>query len=85
MALTTPDWLARHDCTLEAGAGGQSYLVRLAGKPQYLLVPVPLAGQYGCSVTQTINGRRLDRGGSFPTIEDTLRGGLEDLRQALGW
>jgi hypothetical protein len=85
MALTTPDWLARHDCKLEAGTDGQMYLVMLDREPQYLLVPIPLAGKLGCSVTQTINGRRLDGGGTYPTIEDAVRGGLEDLRQALGW
>lgn len=85
MVLTTPDWLTRHGCTLQPGTDGNTYLVLLGGEPQYLLVPVPIAGQFGCSVTQTINGRRLDSGRSFPTVEEALRGGLEDLRKALGW
>jgi hypothetical protein len=85
VALTTPDWLARHDCKLEVEANGQSYLVLLANKPQYLLVPIPLGDQFGCAVTQTINGRRLDGNGTYPSPEDAVRGGLEDLRKALGW
>jgi hypothetical protein len=85
VALTTPDWLARHDCKLEPEGDGRSYLVLLDQKPQYLLVPIPLADKFGCAVTQTINGRRLDQGGVYSGIDDSIRGGLEDLRQALGW
>jgi hypothetical protein len=85
VALTTPDWLGRHDCTLRAGRNGKSYLVMLGEKPHYLLVPVPAGGKFACAVTQTINGRRLDKGGTFPSVDEAVRGGLEDLRQALGW
>jgi hypothetical protein len=70
---------------LEAGRDGQTYLVLLAGEPQYLLVPIPIAGKFGCAVMQTINGKRLDSGASYPSQEEALRGGLEDLRKALGW
>jgi hypothetical protein len=85
MALETPTWLAKHDCKLEATANGEEYLVQFDKKPQYLLVPIPLGGKFGCSVTQTINGRRLDGGATYSSPEDAIRGGLEDLRQALGW
>jgi hypothetical protein len=62
------------------------HLVGSSRRPtQYRLVPVPAAGKFTCQVTQTNNGKRLDRGGIFPTEEDALRGGLEDLRVALGW
>jgi hypothetical protein len=64
---------------------GNSLLVMLDQEPQYLLVPTPVAGKFGCSVTQTVNGKRLDSGASHATLEDALRGGLEDLRKALGW
>jgi len=57
----------------------------LGDKPHYLLVPVPAGGNFACSVTQTVNGRRLDKGGTFPSMDEAVRGGLEDLRQALGW
>jgi hypothetical protein len=85
MAVTTPDWLAQHDGNLQAAWDAKSYLVMLGNKPQYQLVPVPAGGKFACAVTQTVNGRRLDRGGTFPTLEDAVRGGLEDLRSALGW
>jgi hypothetical protein len=85
MALTTPDWLARHGCSLGAGGDGQSYLVLLGREPQYLLMPVPADGKFGCAVMQTNSGKRLDGGATYPTVEEALRGGLEDLRKALGW
>jgi hypothetical protein len=85
MAVTTPDWLARHDGTLVPGRDGKSYLVRLGNKPQYLLVTVPAGGKFACAVTQTVNGRRLDGGATFPNPDDAVRGGLEDLRKAMGW
>jgi hypothetical protein len=85
MTPTTPDWLLRHGGSLEPTVGSHAYLIKLADNPQYLLKPVPLAGRFGCSVSQTINGKRLDSGAAFPTMEEALRGGLEDLRKALGW
>jgi hypothetical protein len=57
----------------------------LEGKPQYLLTPIPAAGKYTCEVRQTVNGRRLESGATYPSPEAALRGGLEDLRRALGW
>jgi hypothetical protein len=85
MAVMTPDWLTRHDGTLHVGKDGHSASVYFAGSLQYVLVPVPARGKYSCRVTQTINGKRLDGTNTYATLEDAIRGGLEDLRQALGW
>jgi hypothetical protein len=85
MAVTTPDWLTRHEGELQAVTGGRTWMVLFGGEPQYRLVPVPAGGKYSCQVTQTVNGKGLDKGGVFPSVEDAVRGGLEDLRQALGW
>jgi hypothetical protein len=83
--VTTPDWLAKHGGELHQGKDGRSASVFFAGQLQYVLVPVPVKGKFGCRISQTINGKRLDGTGTYATPEDTLRGGLEDLRQALGW
>jgi hypothetical protein len=64
---------------------GHSATVYFAAQPQYLLEPLPAAGKFACRVTQTINGKRLDGKGTFLTREEALRGGLEELRTALGW
>ncbi len=85
MAVTTPSWLTQHDGTLHVGKDCGSASVYFAGQPQYVLIPVPAKGKFSCRVTQTINGKRLDGPNTYGTAEDAIRGGLEDLRQALGW
>jgi hypothetical protein len=85
MPVEPPDWLTRHGGTLRATFDGRSWTVLFDGRPQYLLRPIPAAGKYSCEVMQTVNGRRLESGSTYPTAEDALRGGLEDLRKALGW
>jgi hypothetical protein len=85
MAITNPDWLAQRGAELRPSKDGNSYTVYFGGEPQYLLVLVPVAGKHACRVSQTINGRRLDGSASYATRDEAVRGGLEDLRKALGW
>jgi hypothetical protein len=85
MTVTTPDWLTRRGVHLQASQDGLSWLVYLNKEPQYLLMAVPVKGQFGCRITQTINGRRLDSGATYPSVDAALQGGLEELRKALGW
>jgi hypothetical protein len=84
MALTAPDWLARRSGALQRGSDGRWYVV-FSGQPQYRLEPVPVAGQFGCAIVQTINGERIPSDSRAATAEDAIRAGLEDLRKALGW
>ena len=85
MAVPTPDWLKQHDGELRESKGGHSWVVYLAGEPQYLVQPVPAEGKFACRVSQTVNGRRLDGAATYPSRDDAVRGGLDDLRKALGW
>ncbi len=85
MSLPTPDWLTLRGCELKASKDGHSAAVYCNGQPQYLLAPIPAGGKYACRVSQTTNGKRFDGGATFPTHDDALRGGLDDLRKALGW
>ena len=85
MSVPTPDWLIRHGGELRHSAGHSAWVVYFDNEPQYVLTPLPAAGKFTCSVMQTVNGRRLDKGGALPTAEEALRGGLEDLRKVLGW
>jgi len=85
MSVATPDWLARHGGELRANPGGEHYAVYLGPELWYVLRLVPGQGKYVCRVKQTINGRHLDSGTAHPTPDDAVRGGLEDLRKALGW
>jgi len=85
MTVTTPDWLTRRGVHLQESKGGLSWLVYINKEPQYLLMALPVKGQYGCRITQTINGRRLDGGATYPSVEAALQGGLDELRKTLGW
>ena len=85
MTVTTPDWLTRRGVHIQESKDGQSWLIYLDKEPQYLLMAVPVKGQFGCRITQTINGRRLDGGTVYPSVEAALKGGLDELRKALGW
>jgi hypothetical protein len=83
--VTTPDWLVHRGGSLREGTDGHSWFLLFGDEPQYRLAPAPVAGKYGCQVVQTNNGRRLDSGRTHPSPEEAVRGGLEDLRKALGW
>ena len=85
MTATTPDWLVKRGGAICQSTDSRSWIVLLDDKPLYRLVPIPVAGKYGCEVTQTVDGKRLDSGSAHPTPDEALHGGLEDLRRALGW
>lgn len=85
MPLTAPDWLSRRDGGLRPAPDDHSLAVVLAGEPQYLLTPIPAEGKHSCHVIQTNNGVRLDAGTIYNSNDEALRGGLEELRKALGW
>lgn len=85
MAVTVPEWLSKRGASLRQGSDGSSWFVVLDQEPHYRLSPVPAGGQFSCQIVQTINGKRLDKGGLFPTPEEAVRGGLEQLGQVLGW
>lgn len=85
MTLTTPDWLTRHGGTLRAAPHGDTWYVFFGEEPQYVLMPRPAGGKHVCAVMQTINGKRLDGGGTYATREEACSGGLEELRKSLGW
>ena len=67
------------------GYDGRTWPVLINDTPQYVLTPVPAAGQFTCQVVQTINGKRLDKGKTHATAEEAIKGGLEELRETLGW
>jgi hypothetical protein len=85
MAATIPTWLSQHGGSLREGSDRHSWFVYFAGEPQYRLKPIPAAGRFGCEVEQTVNSRRLDGPDTFSTSDEALQGGLEVLRQKLGW
>jgi hypothetical protein len=84
-SFPTPDWLAKRGGLLKAKSDGETWAVVFDGRPQYEIKPIPQAGKFGCEVLQTVNGKRLESGAVYLNHADALRGGLEDLRKALGW
>jgi hypothetical protein len=86
MALpSVPDWLTKRGGELKPGINSGIVFIMLDGKPQYRLDVRPSGGQFGCAITQTVNGKRLDGNSTFPSAADALIGGLTTLREKLGW
>lgn len=85
MAVTAPEWLTKRGGELRSSNDGHSWAVFVRNDPLYLVLAVPAAGKHGCHVKQSNSGKRLDSGATYPTLDDAVRGGLEDLRKALGW
>ncbi len=83
--MTAPDWLVQRGGDLKLGSDGRRWYFLLGGQPQYSLTAVPVSGRFGCAVRQTINGKRIESAGVYPTEDEAIRGGLDDLRKALGW
>ncbi len=83
--MNAPDWLTKRGGSVRPGIDDCSWFVCFDGAPQYELTPIPAAGKFACEIRQTINGKRLDGTGTYPTRDDAIRGGLENLRDALGW
>jgi hypothetical protein len=84
-AVTVPDWLNLRDGSLTPGVQSGTIFVSFGGQPHYRLDVRPAAGRHTCAITQTENGRRLDEGKPYVSVDAALAGGLEELRAKLGW
>ena len=85
MTVTTPDWLITHGAQMRPAVDSNSFLVLFNGDPQYQLVVTPAKGKFTCAVLQSNNASRLDKGSIHPSIDSALQGGLNELRETLGW
>lgn len=83
--MTVPEWLTKRDGALKPGIRTDVQFVLISGAPQYRLDVRPAVGTYSCAVTQTVNGKQLGDGSVYPTADAALTGGLEQLRNKLGW
>lgn len=84
--MTVPDWLGARGGSLKPGVRPETTLVVLEGNPLYRLDVRPATGTFACAVSSTVNGKRLDdTATAYPTAEAALAGGLDQLRNALGW
>ena len=85
MAVTRTEWLSKRGGEFKSGPDGRTWLVFLNHQPFYMLTPVPVAGQHGCEIKQTNNGKLFESADRAPSVDDALRNGLEALRKLLGW
>jgi hypothetical protein len=83
---SVPEWLARRSGAIQRGVDRETRFVLVGGEPLYKLEVRPAVGRFTCAVTETANGRRLDDGGAIHgTFDEALAGGLERLKERLGW
>lgn len=81
-----PDWLNVRGGLLKSGIRPETTFVMLEGNPQYKLEVRPATGKFACSVSNTVNGKRLDDPkATYADAPAALAGGLDQLRNALGW
>jgi hypothetical protein len=81
-----PKWLAKHDGGLAPGLREFTLLVTVGNQPHYRLDVRPAKGQFACNVAQTENGKLIDDAAAvYPTLDAAFAGGLERLKQRLGW
>lgn len=84
--MTVPDWLQTRGGALKPGVRPETTFVMLEGNPQYKLEVRPAGGKFACAVSGTVNGKRLDDPKTtYPDAPAALAGGLDQLRNALGW
>ena len=84
--MQPPDWLTKRDGKLEPGIRDYITVVTLSGQPQYRLEVRPAEGKFTAFVTQMNNGKRLDSATStYLDPAAALAGGLDQLREQLGW
>lgn len=84
--MTEPDWLKARGGALKKGVRPETTFVLLDGHPLYKLEVRPAAGKFACAVSNTNNGHRHDDPkATYASAEAALLGGLEQLRNALGW
>lgn len=84
--MTVPDWLQARGGALKPGVRPETTFVMLDGNPLYKLEVRPAGGKFACAVSETASGKRHDDPKNTYTDAPTaLAGGLEQLRNALGW
>jgi hypothetical protein len=84
--MTVPDWLQSRGGSLKPGVRPETTFVMLDGKPLHKLEVRPAAGKFACAVSDTVSGRRHDDPkATYSDAAAALAGGLDQLRNALGW
>ncbi len=84
--MTVPDWLQARGGSVQAGVRPETVFVMLDTHPLYRLEVRPAEGKFVCAISLTNNGRRLDDPKvAYADSSAALTGGLDQLRNVLGW
>jgi hypothetical protein len=84
--LSAPEWLTLRAGAIKPGVRPETRFVLVGSQPLYKLEARPAAGKFICAVTNTVNGKRLDEASfTYASAEEAFTGGLEQLRNKLGW
>jgi hypothetical protein len=83
--MTAPEWLSMRGGGLANGLSDRTQLVTIDGHPLYRLDVLPAKGKFTCAIVQSNNGKRLDGGIEYATNDAALAGGLDELRERMGW
>jgi hypothetical protein len=83
--MLTLDWLQVRQAEIKPSANGQSWLLYQGGQFLYAIVALPADGQYTNKIMESNNGNQIQKGKIFSTSLEALNGGLEELREYLGW
>jgi hypothetical protein len=83
--MTTPEWLKQRGGELKLGSDGCTWYLVFEKEPQYSLAATPVSGKVGCTIRQTINGKRIECKEVRASADEAIGAGLDAVRQALGW
>jgi hypothetical protein len=83
--MKSPDWLEKRMGTIRPGLNAQTWNVVIDDQPLYRLFSTTANGRFTCTISCTNNGKRLDDSKLYPSMEAAITGGLEELRDRLGW
>ena len=83
---TIPDWLVNRGGAIRRGVASETRFVMIGGEPLYRLDVIPAAGRFACAVIESATGKRLDdANATYRSGDAALAGGMEQLREKLGW
>lgn len=86
VTIIVPDWLAMRAGTIQPDIRPETLFVLIGAQPLYKLEVHPAEGRFACAVVNSANGQRLDNAAAiYASVDEAFAGGLEQLRERLGW
>lgn len=83
--MTAPLWLSIRNAEIKPSANGQSWLLYQGGQFLWVIGMLPADGKFSNKIMDSINGKQIQKGNVFETEQESLEGGLLELKDHLGW